>query len=163
MKKKIFSLLALFMAAVTASATDAPTYDLTKAAGAETHGTVRFDVGEDDNKTEDVSVAREGDLVTVTVTPHDGYVVNEVTGEWDAVTAAARGPRRGSSESTIPAEDVITLTPGADDPTTGAKTYTFRMIRAKATVSASYKKTLTVKANDLTVAYGTAKPNYTAT
>ena len=160
MKQKIFSLLALLMTAVTASA-QAPTYNLAKATGADAHGTIRFDVGEDANKKEDVSVAKEGELVTVTVTPDPGYVVNVVTGEWSAITAAARSQRRSSSE-TIPTEDAITLTPGTEDPTTGAKTYTFRMIRADAKIGCKYKKLLTVKADDIRVSYGTAKPNYTA-
>lgn len=161
MKQKIFSLLALLMTAVTASA-QAPAYNLAKATGADAHGTIRFDVGEDANKKEDVSVAKEGELVTVTVTPDPGYVVNVVTGEWSAITAAARSQRRSSSE-TIPTEDAITLTPGTEDPTTGAKTYTFRMIRADAKIGCSYTKILTVKADDMSVYYGEDAPAYTAT
>lgn len=62
MKKKILSLLALVMATMTASATDAPAYDLT--VGTNAQGTVTFKVGENA-----VTSAKEGDQVTVTVTP----------------------------------------------------------------------------------------------
>ena len=139
MKRKIFSLLALVMTAVTASATDAPTYSLNKAQGADAHGTIQFYVGESDNLVE-VSSAADGQTVTMIITPNTGYVVNVVSGEWDAVTAAARGQHRSSSED-IPTEDVITLNHVSTD-ANGIATYTFEMIRAKATISCTYKKLL---------------------
>ena len=46
MKQKIFMLLALVCMTLTASAGDVPTYSLTKANGAEAHGTITFKVGE---------------------------------------------------------------------------------------------------------------------
>ena len=44
--KKIFSILALALVAMTASAVDAPSFSLTKADGAEAHGQISFIVGE---------------------------------------------------------------------------------------------------------------------
>ena len=139
MKRILFSLLALVMTAVTASAIEVPTYSLNKAQGADAHGTIQFYVGESDNLVE-VSSAADGQTVTMIITPNTGYVVNVVSGEWDAVTAAARGQHRSSSE-TIPTEDVITLNHVSTD-ANGIATYTFEMIRAKATISCTYKKLL---------------------
>ena len=139
MKQKIFSLLVLVMTAVTASAIEVPTYSLNKAQGADAHGTIQFYVVESDNLVE-VSSAADGQTVTMIITPNTGYVVNVVSGEWDAVTAAARGQHRSSSED-IAMEDVITLNHVSTD-ANGIATYTFEMIRAKATISCSYKKLL---------------------
>ena len=139
MKQKIFSLLVLVMTAVTASAIEVPTYSLNKAQGADAHGTIQFYVDESDNLVE-VSSAADGQTVTMIITPNTGYEVNVVSGEWEAVTAAARGQHRSSSED-IPTEDVITLNHVSTD-ANGIATYTFEMIRAKATISCSYKKLL---------------------
>ena len=46
MKQKLFILFALIIATMTASAKDVPTYALTKANGAEAHGTITFKVGD---------------------------------------------------------------------------------------------------------------------
>jgi len=131
MKKKIFSLLALVMATMTASATDAPAYALT--VGTNEHGTVTFKVGENA-----VTSAKEGDQVTVTVTPNKGYAVDEATGKWYAAVANSRRiPAGGSPEIDLLSD--ITLTAGDVDETTGAATYTFTMERANAQINVTYK------------------------
>ena len=131
MKKKILSLLALVMAAMTASAIDAPAYALT--AGTNAHGTVTFKVGENA-----VTTAKEGDQVTATVTPSTGYAVDETTGKWYAAVANSRRiPAGGSPEIDLLSD--ITLTAGNVDETTGAATYTFTMERANAQINVTYK------------------------
>ena len=50
-------------------------FTITKDADAEAHGDIQFNVGEGENVKEDVSSAKEGDLVTVIVTPDEGWVV----------------------------------------------------------------------------------------
>jgi len=125
MKKKIFSLLALFMAAMTASA-----FSLTKATGAEAHGTVVFKV----NGTE-VTTADEGQTVTVVITPSDGWVVNEPAGQWYAA-GAARIPRRSPADPGLLGAFELTKLLGQDN------TWSFVMERANAEISVSYKKLL---------------------
>lgn len=131
MKKKILSLLALVMATMTASATDAPAYDLT--VGTNAHGTVTFKVGENA-----VTSAKEGDQVTVTVTPNTGYAVDEATGKWYAAVANSRRiPAGGSPEIDLLSD--IALTFVSEDETTGVQTYTFTMERANAEINVTYK------------------------
>lgn len=125
MKKKLFSLLVLVMTAMTASA-----FDLK--AGTNEHGTIAFTVGGNAATT-----ANEGDEVTVTVTAREGYVLNEVSGQWVAAEAKAPGRR------TIDMVQDITLTFVSEDATTKARTYTFEMIRANVEISAAYKKLMT--------------------
>ena len=138
MKKKIFSLLALVMTAMTASAIDAPSYNLTKTEGAIAHGTVQFNVGEGENLQENVTTAKEGDKVTVIITPNTGYAVDEATGVWDAAVANSRRiPAGGSPEIDLLSD--IALTAGNVDETTGAATYTFTMERANAQINVTYK------------------------
>ena len=138
MKKKILSLLALVMTAMTASAIDAPSYNLTKTEGAVAHGTVQFNVGEGENLQENVTTAKEGDLVTVIITPATGYAVDEATGKWYAAVANSRRiPAGGSPEIDLLSD--IALTAGDVDETTGAQTYTFEMERANAELSVTYK------------------------
>ena len=132
MKKKIFSLLALAMTTMAASAIDAPTYSLTKAESAEAHGTITFKVGENT-----VTAAAEGDLVIMTITPATGYAVDEVTGKWYAAVAASRRIPAAGTEFDLLSD--ITLTAGDVDETTGAATYTFTMERANAEISVTYK------------------------
>ena len=118
-------------------------YALTKDADAEAHGDIQFNVGEGENVKEDVTSAKEGDLVTVVITPDEGWVVNEVSGLWYANEAAARGLRRiaASPESLDMLKD-FDLQFVSEDPETRAQTYTFEMKRAKAEISVSYKKLL---------------------
>lgn len=136
--KKIFSILALALVAMTVSAIEVPTYSLNKADGAEAHGTIKFYVGTD--LTNAVTKAAEGATVTMTITPNGGWVVNtdKVTGLWSAAEAKAPGRR-----TTIDLLQDIDLGNGATDQTTGAVTYSFTMERANAEISATYKKLMT--------------------
>ena len=123
MKQKLFILFALLITTMTASATDVPTYSLTKANGAEAHGTITFTVGE-----KPVTEAAEGDVVTMTIAPTTGYVLNEVSGQWYA--SITRG---------IDLLDKVTLTPVQGQ----ENQWQFTMARANVEISASYKKLLT--------------------
>ena len=125
MKKKLFALLALVMTVMTASAGDVPTYSLTKADGAEAHGTITFKVGD-----ATMTSAQEGQTVTVVITPATDFVVNEVSGQWYAAIAATRS---------IDLLNAVTLTFVSEDASTKAKTYTFKMERANVEISATYK------------------------
>ena len=140
MKKKIFALLALVCMTLTASAIEVPTYSLNKADGAEAHGTIKFYVGTD--LTNAVTKAAEGATVTMTIEPDDGWVVNtdKVAGLWSA--AEAKAPNRVAM-----AKDIALNYQSTD--ANGVATYTFEMIRAKATISCTYKKLLTN--SDITV------------
>lgn len=113
MKKKIFALLAMVMVAMTASA-----YSLV---GISEHGTIAFTNAEGTA----IETAAEGQTVTVTVTPAEGYVVNEVTGQWYAAVAMTRG---------VGMLNDVTLTAA------GENKWTFKMERANVEISASYKK-----------------------
>ena len=129
MKRKLFSLLALAMTTMAASAIDAPTYSLTKAESAEAHGTITFKVGENT-----VTAAAEGDLVIMTITPAPGYAVDEVTGKWDAAVASSRRiPAGGSPEIGLVSD--MTLTPD----NSLENTWSFTMERANAELSVTYK------------------------
>ena len=125
MKQKLFILFALIIATMTASAKDVPTYALTKANGAEAHGTITFKVGENT-----VTSAKKGDVVTVTIAPTTGYVLNEVSGQWYAAVAATRG---------VHMLNAVTLTPVTGQ----TNQWTFTMERANVEISASYKKLMT--------------------
>ena len=147
MKQKIFMLLALVCMTLTASAIDAPKYSLTKADGAEAHGTITFKVGD-----ATVTSAAEGDVVTVTITPDNGWVVNEPTGQW--IAAMAKSPQRRTSGASIDLLDKVTLTPVAGQ----TNQWTFTMQRANVEISSTYKKLLTN--TDITIQDITA-PTYT--
>ena len=138
MKKKIFSLLTLVMTVMTASA-DAPAFQIT--VGANEHGTFAFQVN--GTATADINGvigADENDVITLTITPEEGWGVNTPIGEWSAAIAASRGQRRVES---IDMEQYFDLDFVSEDETTGVRTYTFTMIRANAEISCSYKKLLT--------------------
>ena len=106
----------MVMVAMTASA-----YSLN--VGTSEHGTIAFT---NDEGTA-IETAAEGQTVTVTVTPEEGYVVNEVTGQWYAAVAMTRG---------VGMLNDVTLTP-----VTGkTNEWTFKMERANVEISASYKK-----------------------
>ena len=122
MKQKLFILFALIIATMTASAKDVPTYSLTKANGAEAHGSITFKVG--DNT---VTSAKEGDVVTVIVNQNSGWAINEVSGQWYAAVAATRG---------VGILNAVTLTPVTGQ----TNQWTFKMERANVEISASYKK-----------------------
>jgi hypothetical protein len=129
MKQKIFALLALVCMTLTASAIDVPTYSLTKADGAEAHGKIAITVNDQTAET-----AAEGDVVTVTITPDEGWVVNEPTGQWYAAVATA--PQRRADVGLL---NAVTLTPVPD----AENQWTFTMQRANAEIGATYKKLLT--------------------
>jgi len=113
MKKKIYALLAMVMVAMTASA-----YSLT---GTSEHGTIVFT----NEGGAVIETAEEGQTVYVTVTPAEGYVVNQVTGQWYAAVAMTRG---------VGMLNDVTLTAA------GENKWTFKMERANVEISASYKK-----------------------
>ena len=128
MKKKLLSLLALVMTAMTVSAKDVPTYSLTKADGAEAHGTITFKV---DGAA--VTSAAEGKTVTMTIAPADNWIVGTVSGQWYAAIAATR------RQAPIDLLTGITLTPVQGQ----ANQWTFTMQRANAEISCTYRKLLT--------------------
>ena len=120
--KKIFSILALALVAMTASA-----YNLT--VGTNEHGTVTFKVG---NNT--VTTANENDVVTVEITPDANWSTGTIQGQWYA--AVANAPRH--------AQDIDLLKDFVLTPVEGNENaYTFTMKRANAEISVSYKKQLT--------------------
>ena len=121
MKKKILSLLAVVMAAMTASA-----YTLT--VGTNAHGTVTFKVN---NQT--VNEAAEGDVVTMTITPKNGWSVYETEGVWVAAIAKVQ-----AQNATIPVSRDVELTPVSGQ----TNTWTFTMKRANAYFSISYKRVI---------------------
>ena len=104
----------MVMVAMTASA-----YSLN--VGTSEHGTIAFTNAEGTA----IETAAEGQTVTVTVTPDEGYVVNEVTGQWYAAVAMTRG---------LDMLNKVTLTAA------GENKWTFVMERANVEISASYKK-----------------------
>lgn len=118
MKKKIYSLLAMVMVAMTASA-----YSLN--VGTSEHGTIAFTNEEGTT----IETAIEGQTVFVTITPSEGYVVNEVTGQWYAAQANARAMTRG-----LDMLNKVTLTAAGDNK------WKFTMERANVEISATYKK-----------------------
>ena len=144
MKRKLFSLLALLMVAVTGAWADIiPTYDLK--VGTNAQGTVKFYVAETE-----VTKAPEGATVTVVITPNTGWVVNKPSGQWGA--AIAKAPRRAQGNLDLLKDFELTKLLGQDN------TWSFVMQRANAEVSVSYKKLLTN--TDITIEDITA-PTYT--
>ena len=101
------------------------------------HGTVQFNVGEGESLKENVTTAKEGDKVTVIITPDTGYAVDEVTGKWCAAVAASRRIPAAGTEIGLLSD--ITLTAGDVDETTGVQTYTFTMERANVQFNVTYK------------------------
>ena len=113
---------------MTVSAKDVPTYSLTKADGAEAHGTITFKV---DGAA--VTSAAEGKTVTITIAPADNWIVGTVSGQWYAAMAATR------RQAPIDLLDKVTLTPVGGQ----ANQWTFTMQRANAEISCTYRKLLT--------------------
>ena len=128
--RKIFSILALALAVTTASAKEG----LELKVGTSEHGTIAFTNAEGTA----IETAAEGQTVTVTVTPAEGYVVNEVTGQWYAAVAMTRG---------VGMLNDVTLTAA------GENKWTFVMERANVEISASYKKL--IQSNWITIASAT--------
>ena len=106
------------------------------------HGTVTFKV--DDNA---VTTANEGNLVTMTITPNENWVVGKVTGEW--IATQARAPQRRTSGLGLLQD--VDLTFVSEEAVTRAQTYTFEMQRAKAEFAVKYKKMLTHEDITITV------------
>lgn len=119
-------MLALVMTVMTASAIDAPSYNLT--VGTNDHGSVRFIVGETE-----VTTAKEGQTVTVVITPAEGWSVNKPAGQWYAAESATKAPRRVDMLKDFELTKLL----GQDN------TYSFVMERANAQVSVTYKKLMT--------------------
>ena len=128
--RKIFSILALALAVTTASAKEG----LELKVGTSEHGTIAFTNAEGTA----IETAAEGQTVTVTVTPDEGYVVNQVTGQWYAAVAMTRG---------VGMLNDVTLTAA------GENKWTFVMERANVEISASYKKL--IQSNWITIASAT--------
>ena len=116
--KKALSILALALVALTASA-----YNLT--VGTNEHGTISLKVG----ATENATTANEGDEVTVTITPDEGWTVGTVTGQWHA--AVVNAPRRA-----VDLLSDFTLSPVANT----EDQWTFTMERANVEISVKYIK-----------------------
>ena len=141
MKQKLFILFALIIATMTASAKVIPTYALTKANGAEAHGSITFKVG---NNT--VTSAKEGDVVTVIVNQNSGWIINEVSGQWYAAVAATRG---------VGILNAVTLTPVTGQ----TNQWNFTMERANVEINCTYKAV----ANTAWIDLGTKEYTYDGT
>ncbi|WP_162164164.1 MBG domain-containing protein, partial [Xylanibacter brevis] len=98
--------------------------------GTNAQGSVKFYVGENE-----VTKAKEGETVTVVVTPNTGWVVNQTSGQWGA--AIAKAPRRAQAGIGLLQDFELTKLLGQDN------TWSFVMQRANAEISVTYKKLLT--------------------
>ena len=103
-------------------------YDLTLATGSDAHGTVAFTVGGST-----ATQAEKGDVVTVSVTPNEGYSAKDVTvrayTSWEAANA-----RRRSAPALV---SDITVTKNEEN-----GTWTFTMPEANVWVVVTYTKNL---------------------
>ena len=126
--KKIFSILALALAAMTASAKEAESYKLT--VGESEKGTVVFKV---DGSA--VQAAEEGTTVTMQITPQGGYVVKEVANSlytgWNGARAQA-----------------IDITTSVEMKKVTDNVYTFTMPRACVEVNVTYDIEIPTPAED---------------
>ena len=129
MKRKLFSLLVLLVAAVSGAWADAvPTYNLSVVTN--DYGTVKFLVNGNE-----VTKADEGQTVTLKITPNTDFILDQAEGQWIAVMAKA--PRR--VQSNIDVLNGVELTPVVGQ----ENTFTFEMKRADAEFSVTYKKKIT--------------------
>lgn len=126
--KKIFSILALALAAMTASAKEAESYKLT--VGESEKGKIAFLVGGTE-----VTSAAEGAAVTMQITPQGGYVVKEVTNslytDWNSARAQA-----------------IDITTSVEMKKVTDNVYTFTMPRANVEVNVTYDIEIPTPAED---------------
>ena len=136
MKKKIFTLLVLLVAAVSGAWADAvPAYNLSVEASKHGTGTVKFFVN-----SKEVTGANEGDMVTMTVTPDAGWIVDKAKvsattyGNWEAAGA------RRNVQGDVPFLGDVTLTAVE----TAENTFTFTMPAANVKVKAEYLKISTL-------------------
>ena len=128
-------------------------FNLTK--GETEHGEIAFT----NAKGNTISEAYEGQKVTVTITPDEGWAVNQPSGQWYAATAAARN--RVAAQGIDLLSD-FELTPVENQ----ENTWTFKMQRANAVISATYKKLLThpdisVTVDDVTYSGSAQTPTVT--
>lgn len=125
MKKRLFSILALICLVVTGAWADT-TYELTK--GLSDNGTIAFKVDG-----ENATTAKEGDEVTVVVTPEEGWVVTEMEAlaynEWNSAKSRQQAPEVTKK---------VTLTAVADV----ENTWTFTMPGGNVVVNATIRKAL---------------------
>ena len=105
-------------------------YDLTLAEGSDAHGTVSFTVGG-----AAATQAKKDDVVTVSVTPAEGYSTKDVTVR--AYTTWAAGARAMTRAAAPELKDNIDVTPGETD-----GTWTFTMPEANVWVVVTYTKNL---------------------
>ena len=128
--KKIFSILALALAAMTASAKVAESYKLTVGESSGKGGKIEFLV----DGTE-VTSAAEGAAVTMQITPEGGYVVKEVTNslytDWNSARAQA-----------------IDITTSVEMKKVTDNVYTFTMPRANVEVNVTYDIEIPTPAED---------------
>ena len=129
MKKRLFSLLALVLVAMTASAGSAG-YKLSVSTSE--HGTVAFSVNGNARTTAD-----EGETVTVEITPAEGWSTGGIQGLWYAAEGAAKAPKRAQAQIDLLKDFELTPVEG------NANAYTFVMKRANAEFSVNYRKLLT--------------------
>ena len=106
-------------------------YDLTKADGSEAHGTVAFTVGGNA-----ATQAKKDDVVTVSVTPNDGYSAKDVTvrgyTSWEAASEILAG---GGDNPSLVSD--INVTKNEEN-----GTWTFTMPEANVWVVVTYTKNL---------------------
>ena len=100
--------------------------------GTNDHGTVKFYVGQNE-----VTTAKEGQTVTVEITPATGWSTGSIKGLWYAANGAAKAPKR--AQSNIDLLKDFELEPVEGNP----NAFTFVMKRANAEISVSYRKLLT--------------------
>ena len=137
--KKIFSILALALAAMTASAKEAESYKLTVGESSGKEGKIVFVV--DGSKVES---AAEDAAVTMEITPEGGYVVKEVTNslytDWNSARAQAiditTGVEMKLQSVMKDAQGIYTYT------------YSFSMPRANVEVNVTYDIEIPTPAED---------------
>ena len=135
--KKIFSILALALVAMTASAKEAESYKLT--VGESEKGTVVFKV---DGSA--VQAAEEGTTVTMEITPQGGYVVKEVT---NSLYTSWNGARAQAIDITTSVEmKLLSVMKNAQGIYT--YTYSFAMPRANVEVNVTYDIEIPTPAED---------------
>jgi hypothetical protein len=100
--------------------------------GINDHGTVKFYVGQNE-----VTTAKEGQTVTVEITPATGWSTGSVKGLWYAANGAAKAPKRAQTGVDLLKDFELNPVEGTPN------AYTFTMKRANAEFNVSYRKLLT--------------------
>ena len=127
MKKKIFSLLALFMTVMAASA-----YNIT--VGTSENGKLTFKVFD-----ETATWADAGRTVTILVAPDDGYAAKAITVKGTAAWGDAKSPRRGNSIDLVKDVEVTQVSDTE---------YTFVMPSADVVVDVEYEYSAPIPAEE---------------